>query len=470
MEGTVLRFAAVVGLLAFLGCGNTDDDPDFPNAFTIRASLPFNAGSRNTEANGNSGGLKDSDDTRRIHVSISDDGRFIAFASDASNLTAESSNSKRQVFLRDLDEQKTVLVSRSTTGSGGNDTSEMPRISGDGKFVAFESKATDLAGTTSGRTHIYRWKRETGALELVSKASGGGEGGAAGDGLSQNPSISRDGTKVAFDSGMTDLAAGDSGGFTDVFVRDLSGAGVTTLESKSTSGTIGNEKSRRPSISPDGAFAAFETLATNFDGLDVDSRWDVYVRKLTSTQTTTLVSRASGGGAKGGSDSFWPTLSENGSFVAFESDATNLVSDDANAVRDLFVRGDLAAASPVTERVSIGDGGNEAGFGLDSVSTAARQRLGTISSDARYVVFESFATNLVNDDRNAVADVFIRDRVAGHTRRVSVGTLGTETNERSGSAAISLSGRFVAFSSFASNLVDSDTNGAADIFRRGPDP
>ncbi|MCA1684152.1 MAG: hypothetical protein LC708_03385, partial [Actinobacteria bacterium] len=196
-----------------------------------------------------------------------------------------------------------------------------------------------------------------------------------------------------------------------------------------------------------------------------------------ATGTTTLWSGGANGAQANGRSSA-PAISANGAMVAFASVATNLVSGDTNAARDVFARyTTLPTPTPTaglagpgeagtTTRPSVGANGAQA-----TGATAGDRPVSSTSADGRYVAFESAATNLVGGDTNGVADIFVADRVAGTTTRVSVGTtnaLGVSAQAKGPSAhpSISADGRYVAFESRAANLVALDTNGVADIFVR----
>src|SRR5205085_12425541 len=172
------------------------------------------------------------------------------------------------------------------------------------------------------------------------------------------------------------------------------------------------------------------------------------------TDTTERVSISSAG-VEGNEASSIPTMSADGRFVAFQSDATNLVAGDTNGQTDVFVRDRQMG---ITRRVSVDSSGNEAnGFGSQGAA---------ISGDGRFVAFNSSATNLVVDDTNGQYDLFVHDLQTGATERVSVDSTGAQANDTSSEPALSADGRFVAFSSYASNLISADTNGAPDIFVR----
>jgi Tol biopolymer transport system component len=277
--------------------------------------------------------------------------------------------------------------------------------------------------------------------------------GAAGNDQSRNPSLSADGRIVAFYSFASNLVPGDTNGKADTFVHDRS-TGITERVSVSSSGAQGDGDSftfvYAPALSADGRFVAFTSNATNLVAGDTNGKPDVFVRDRVAG-TTERVSVGSSG-QQGDWNSVLPSLSSDGRYVAFLSLATNLVAGDSNGAFDVFVRDRVAAT---TERVSVDSSGVEANDGSGVAS---------LSADGRIVAFESFATNLVAGDTNGIRDVFVRDRVARTTARVSVGALGVEGNDESFDPALSADGRIVAFESFATNLVAGDANGYGDVF------
>jgi len=174
---------------------------------------------------------------------------------------------------------------------------------------------------------------------------------------------------------------------------------------------------------------------------------------LAAAPTTTRVS-VSTAGTQADDDSRFPAVDATGTVIAFDSHATNLVPGDGNGRLDVFVR-DRGQATTV--RVSVATGGGDAN------DISARP---TIDASGTVVAFESPATNLIVGDTNNAQDVFVRDLAAGTTRRVSRGLNGAQPNGASANAAVSADGRYVAFGSFASNLVAGDTNNAQDVFVR----
>jgi hypothetical protein len=242
------------------------------------------------------------------------------------------------------------LVSRASGASGakGNGLSKVIGISGDGRFVAFSSLATNLSPDDGDATYdSYVRDLQTGTTTLVCRASGAD--GAKGNGASADGAVSADGRFVAFESGATNLDPDDGDAIFDAYVRDLQ-TNTTTLVSRASgaSGPKGNADSIvfANAISSDGRFVAFASRATNLSPDDGDQTSDVFVRDL-QTDATTLVSRAAGSsGAKGNGDSYAAYLSGDGRFVAFGSQATNLSADDGDAITDVFRR-DLANSQPV---------------------------------------------------------------------------------------------------------------------------
>jgi Tol biopolymer transport system component len=286
------------------------------------------------------------------------------------------------------------------------------------------------------------------AARITSRVSLG-TGGNQGNYQSYDCALSDDGQFVAFVSGADNLVPGDTNGDADVFVRDRA-AGTTTRVSVATGGAEANEGSFHPAISGDGRFVAFYSWATNLVAADTNGAIDIFVHDRDTGQT----SRASvaTGGVQANADSNYPTISDDGRFVLFDSFATNLTPGDTNGTADVFLH-DLTSGT--TTRVSVADDESEG----NSWSAAAE-----VSADGRFVTFVSGASNLVAGDLNGFEDVFVRDRTGGTTIRVSRATDGSEANARSEWPAASGNGRFFAFASLASNLVQSDTNNAADVF------
>lgn len=348
-------------------------------------------------------------------------------------------------FVSRVSESSAPTTTDATTASGGSFATS---LSTDGRFVAFESEAPDLVlGDTNGVIDVFVRDRSSGTVERASVSSSE----AQATGTSYSPRITPDGRFVVFESSSADLVAGDSNGASDVFLRDRQ-AGTTIRASVLTSGVGANGNSYLPTVSSDGRFVVFQSGATNLVAGDTNAATDVFVRD-TQTATTSRVSVGTGG-VQGNGASVLPTVSTDGRYVAFESGATTLVSGDTNGAVDVFVRDRQAAT---TSRVSVGAASAQANGG----SAAAE-----ISGDGRYVSFESGATNLVGGDTNAVSDVFVRDRQTATTSRASVTSAGAQANGPSSEPAISSDGRYVSFSSLATNLDPAGTPAYTDVYRR----
>ncbi len=327
--------------------------------------------------------------------SLSEDGRFVAFKSAATNLVRGDSNSAGDVFVRDRTRNTTVRVSISNAGSQGNAGSsddDAPAISGDGRYVAFSSNADNLvANDNNGVTDIFAYDRQRGVIRRVSVASDGTEA----NGRSTYPAISGDGRFVAFRSEASSLVARDTNAQADIFVHDLA-SGTTKRVSINSTGGQSNGASSRPTLNSDGRYVAFWSAAANLVADDFNGRNDAFVHDLQSGETSRV--SLDGNGQEGDGDSTSPSISGDGRLVAFRSDASNLVANDRNGFNDIFLR-DRKHGSTV--RVSLGLNGSESG----GVSFEP-----AISADSRYIAFASSASNLVPGDTNRVWDVFSYDR------------------------------------------------------------
>jgi Tol biopolymer transport system component len=342
-----------------------------------------------------SGGAQGNQESDTASPSISADGRYVAFASAASNLVAGDTNLWGDVFVRDRQLAVTERVSVATGGTQADGFCSRPSISADGRYVAFTSTATNLVpGDTNGRVDVFVRDRQASTTERVSVDSSG----AQSNDNCFHPSVSADGRYVAFHSAATNLVVGDTNGTDDIFLRDRVSA-TTERVSVSSGGSQGNGPSYDASISGDGRCVAFYGTATNLVVGDTNRTYDVFVRDR-QTGSTERVSVASGGG-QASDVSASCAISADGRYVAFWSIAANLVVGDTNEVSDIFLHDRALVA---TGRQSVDSWGVEAGY----VSSDP-----TISGDGRRVAFQSLATNLVQADTNAAGDIFLRDREEG---------------------------------------------------------
>jgi len=285
---------------------------------------------------------------------ISADGRFVAFSSGASNLVAGDTNGVTDVFVRDRLTGTTERVSLSNEGEQANSFSYCSReaISADGRYVAFSSAAANLvAGDTNGFGDAFVRDRLMGTTERVDVSTSGEQ---ANKGCWNEPVISADGRVVAFASWATNLVPQDTRGAGQVFVRDTL-EGITECVSVSSAGVLGNYHSAYPSLSGDGRLVAFESEASDLVPGDTNNANDIFVHDR-STGTTQRVN-VSSAGEQGMGLSESAAISADGRFVAFESGSNNLVAGDTNQSSDAFVR-DLVNSR--TERASLGDMGQQA--------------------------------------------------------------------------------------------------------------
>jgi uncharacterized repeat protein (TIGR01451 family) len=383
---------------------------------------------------------------------ISADGRFVAFVSLASNLVPDDTNDSVDTFVHDRRTGTTERVSVDSHGRQGNGNSGLvgvagyPAISADGRFVAFPSEATNLVnGDRNGTTDVFVRDRLTGRTERVSVSSTGAES----DGFSDGPAISADGRFVAFQSDAFNLVLKQNPDqfINQVFVHDRL-TGTTEIVSINNFGVEGNALSFRAAISADGRFVVFSSSADNLVP-GPQSFHQVFLRDRTLGTTERVSQDASGN--EGNGTSVLPVVSADGRFIAFESNADNLVPN-GNHEEHVYVRDRVTGTM---ERASEDSAGNAA----DLLSAQP-----DITADGRFVTFYSLATNLVAGDTNNRRDIFVRDRQNGTIERVSVSTGGEQGNSESTFPKISADGLVVAFESGSDNLVPDDTGAGGDVF------
>jgi hypothetical protein len=400
---------------------------DLDSQSTARVSIASNG-----EANGGS---------RR--PSMSRQGNFIAFESDGWSLVTFDGNGLPDVYGRSYPGGWPFLISFNAQGVAANGGSFSPSTSDNGSVVAFESLATDLvSGDTNGKRDIFCW---AGTLSRVSVSSSGVQG----NGDSMSACMSADGRFVAFISSATNLVAGDTNGQPDVFVHDRA-YGTTVIESVSSLRVASNGASFAPVLSADGRILAFETLGSTLFPDDNNSARDIVLRDRVSG----FARRASStwDGAPSNGDSREPTISEGGEFVAFASAGNNMVPGDNNSVSDAFI---YDVGTGTSARFSTDNGALRPSGDFYNATT---------SPTGRFVAFESGAATLIPDDTNNATDVFLRDREAGITARVSLATGGGQCNASSWDPCITGDGRHVGFTSNGSNLTPQGGYGPHNVY------
>jgi len=383
-------------------------------------------------------GVPANETTAQNGASVSSDGNLVAFVSASPSLVPGDTNGVADVFVRDVAAGTTTLVSAGV-GGPANGASSNARISANGRYVVFSSQASNLvAGDTNGASDVFERDLQTGQTARVSVSGSGAEGnGPSGEAPSD---VSADGGAVSFSSAASNLVPGDTNGIRDVFVWTRATGAVDRVSVASDGTQAAAGASAASAISADGRYVAFTSTAPNLVPGDTNLAMDVFVHDRVSG-TTVRASVTSTGGQASSSSSLVPgALSGNGQLVAFDTSAPLDPADTGGD--DVYVR-DLSAGT--TERVSV----NSTGAGANGNSSAA-----TVSSDGRYVAFESSATNLDPADTGGDEDVFVRDRVAGVTRLVSTSTWALQISQ---SADISGDGRFVALTTTAPDVVPGDT-------------
>lgn len=409
--------------------------------------------------------------------SASADGRFVAFASQADNLSGEDDNAFTNVFVRDRQSGSTTYVSRATGGAAANGDSADPSISADGRFVAFASRAENLStedmnscpdwwwGETTPCSNIFVRDLLTGTTTYVSRPADG----TAANGGSYNPSISGDGTRVAFTSVADNLSAQDANECytsegspypcANFFVRDLQAGSTTYLDVGSIA--YGVELPCAPSISADGRFVAFGSESDRLPSEDNNGFLDVFVADL-ETGAFSYVSRADGpdGAIAQHGHSGCASISGDGRFVAFESDAYNLSDDDVDTAdthtRSVYVRDRQLGKTIYVSRANGATGAAATGYHA------------SISADGRYVAFQSDHPDVSQSDADPVWDVFVRDLQTDATSQASraTGPTGSAGDADSTDPSISGNGLVVAFHSDARNLSTDDNDAYTDVFAR----
>jgi hypothetical protein len=404
-------------------------------ASTIRVSVATGGG----QANGSSGASK-----------VSANCRVVTFSSAASNLVPGDNKRHVDVFAHNVKTDRTTLVSRALGGERANGDSRPNGITPTGGFIAYDSSASNLVKNDDNDQYdVFVRDTSQRRSERISVPAKGGWG----DGASFRPAISADGRYVAFDSFATNMVADDESGGFDVFVRDRE---IKTTERISI-GLGGDEpdgESTGAAISANGRFVVFESGADNLVDNDGNGFVDVFLYDR-ETATTSLVS-VDQDGMPANDLSVNADISANGRYIAFTSKATDLIADDTNgSISDVFVRDRIAGT---TQIVSVDSAGAQA---MDEGSLQ-----GTVSADGAVVTFDSFSSTMVAGDTNGDPDVFVHLMDSGVTRRASVSSGGKQGNLGSVASAISDSGACVSFTTGASNLVKHDTNDASDILLR----
>jgi Tol biopolymer transport system component len=378
--------------------------------------------------------------------SMSADGKYVTFYSWAKDLVNDDNNNSPDIFVYNRVNNTIKRINMGLDGKEANNYSFSPKISLNGKFVVFESYASNLVENDGSFNDIFVFNMIN---ETINKVSVGLNGSNA-DNNSSRPSISADGRYIAFDSNASNLVENDSNKFSDIFVYDRE-----TNKMERISMGLGNEQSDNnsynPFISADGRYVVFDSDASNLVANDHNKSKDIFIYDR-QTHNMERVSVSPDGNEANGNSYSSSYMSADNRYVVFSSDASNLVSNDNNQFRDIFV---FDRINKTVKRISKGLNGSEANENSYTVN---------ISADGRYIAFQSNASNLVPDDNNQYRDIFIYNMLTEEIERVSLTSNDEEANGNSYYPFVSADGRFITFDSSASNLVPNDTNGKGDIF------
>jgi len=413
-------------------------------AATLLGGAPADAGVELVSSNAT--GVKQNQDCLG-RPRVSDDGRFVLFSSTADNLGYDPIGA--QIYVKDTSTGSVELISRTAGGTTSWGTSYAGDITPDGRFVVFHSSADDLAAAGSPAFYdVYRFDRQTGTMLRISL-------GSLADGFgSTAATLSHDGNKVLFLSTASDLVPGDTNGVADVFLHDVT-AGVTTRVNVSSAGAEDTAACGSASFSADGRFVVFECWSS-WVPQDQNPSRDVYLKDLqTGALSVVNVNPAGLATAVAG----YPLISADGQSVAFQSSASDLVFPDINGFADVFVR---RLATGTTLRVSSSSLPMIWGANAASIPDA-------ISSDGRYVAFQTTATNLSLADLNPFShsqvDLFVRDTLGQRTAPISVKPDGSTPTGYSALASFSSDGLAIVFASNSSQLIAGDTTfESSDVF------
>ncbi len=373
---------------------------------------------------------------------ISDDGQFVAF--EASPTSAPTSAYGGVILRYNLSSGLTDIVNTNANGVilGYEAGTRSLDMTPDGRFITFIANAT---GNFGSNTCVFVWDSQSNATTLV---SGDLTNGLPTDSLCDSPVIDPTGRYIAFMSGATNLVTNTLTSQYNQYLRDTQ-AGTTALVDADTNGVgaVLNPVSV-PRMSADARYIAFEYPDGNLVPNDSNRAYDVVMRGMSANTNELISTRLPALPSFSPNAPSWiPTIatSTNGRYFAFVSEADNLVANDTNDLRDVFVHDFLTGSNVL---VSVDTNGVFSGNGVSTDPS--------MSGDGRYIAFVSSATNLVAGDTNNAQDVFLRDLQTGITSLVSINAASNGPgNRRSFSPTISTDGRYVLFHSFATNLVSS---------------
>jgi len=378
-------------------------------------------------------------------------GRYIVFESEAINMTSDATTRNRlHIYRKDTITGEVILVSSTSEGLEADNDARNPSISSNGRYVVFESKASNFSINAYGSNlQIYLKDLDNGSIDLSRNDFGFPDDSAIG---ASNAKVSDDGRYILFQSSDATMSTATDGlGNVQIYLKDISEdilAGPVQMISRTALNEAGTNDSGNPDMSADGSHIVFESLATNLT--TSNSFNHIYYVNTSVAHTVEQISVATGG-AEANAQSNKPSISNDGSTIVFHSSATNLDSSDDNDATDVYLHYITPGSTELISATNNGKSGNDA-------SSNAH-----ISGDADYVVFESQASDLASDSRLGINNILVRDLSAMPgiiIKKVDIPSSTLPSNE----PAISADGRYVSFHSDEA-YTDDDSYSVSDVFR-----
>lgn len=381
-------------------------------------------------------------------------GRYIVFESEATNMTSDATTLNRlHIYRKDTITGEVILVSSTSDGLEGDNDASNPSISSNGRYVVFESKASNFSINAYGSNlQIYLKDIESGSIDLVSRNDYGFPDNSA-DGAS-NAKVSDDGLYILFQSDSAIMSPIAVGGIDQIYLKDISEDiifGPVQMISRTADDIAGNTSSNNPDMSADGTYIVFESLATNLTTSNSNNH--IYYVDTSVTHSVEQISVATGG-TEANDDSNKPSVSDDGSIVIFHTDATNLDGLDNNGATDVYLHYRPSRTELISANPNNGESGNAA-------SSNAH-----ISGNADYVVFESLASDLASGSGLGVNNILVRDLsdlsawLEIIIEKVDIPSSTLPSNK----PTISTDGRYVSFHSDEAYTAD-DSYSVSDVFR-----
>jgi parallel beta-helix repeat protein len=391
-------------------------------------------------------------------VSMSNDSRYIAFASNANNLVPNDTNGVSDIFVKDTLTNTIKRISVSSNGTQSNGASTYPSISGNGEYVTYRSTATNLVANVQfgnpSTTNVYLYNMLTGDTTLISEDSTGTMEGNGNSYTGVGSSISDNGRYVVFYSSASNLVTGDTNGYQDTFIRDT--VLNTTTRIMGINDTQLNAGGEDCAISGNGQYVAFISSASNLVSTPISyngvNYWNLFLYNLSNGSIQLITNGINGTAAN--SNTMITDIDDDGSSIVYYSVASNLVPNDTNNAGDVFL---YNTKTNTTTLISNGINGPSNG----------QSWFPAISKDGHYIAYSSMATNLIANDTNTEWNYYLYNT---ETKTNSLISAGLDGNPGLGGSftlekpAISNDGQYIAFVSAETNLVNNDTNGVADVF------